>query len=45
MAQRIKQSSPQDVRDIEKEIKKFYDTEDGQGRKNWQCPLWYLRIL
>lgn len=33
MAQRIKQSSPQDVRDIEKEIKKFYDTEDKQGRK------------
>ena len=33
MAQRIKQSSPQDVRDIQKEIKKFYDTEDEQGRK------------
>ncbi len=33
MAQRSKQSSPQDVRDIQKEIKKFYDTEDEQGRK------------
>ncbi len=33
MAQRTKQSSPQDVRDIQEEIKKFYDTEDEQGRK------------
>ncbi len=33
MAQKIKQSSPQDVRDIQKEIKKFYDIEDPQGRK------------
>ena len=33
MAQRIKHSSPQDVRDIEKKIKRFYDTEDEQGRK------------
>ena len=33
MAQKSKQSSPQDVRDIQKEIKKFYDTEDEQGRK------------
>ena len=33
MAQGSKQSSPQDVRDIQEEIKKFYDTEDEQGRK------------
>lgn len=33
MAQRTKQSSPQDVRDIQEEIKKFYDTKDEQGRK------------
>ena len=33
MAKRPKQASPQDVRDIQKEIKRFYDTEDEQGRK------------
>lgn len=33
MARKIKPASPQDVRDIQEKIKKFYDTEDGQGRE------------